>query len=566
MVNNIINNIQADKIEKEEDVHNLNEYSSQSYPWQENILSSDEAMEDIFAKSAQNMVLNDSPYFDDFDSPNDSTHVSDDVQNNLNTEVDQFNEEHPEVDNEILELSEAELENVLADGTLFNEENDNEGLHDSYFEATDLFDDNNVIYEDNLDVKPSSLHDEEIAVLKETNTTEKNFFEEADEGPIALSDEELQNALNETSVETETLSLEEDVPSIDLTDDMDGEFELSPFDHDSQQAESIDNLAYSSFTDLGTQSADTDFFEEADEGPIALSDDELQSALNETSDEEHKSTEKDFFEEADEGPIALSDEELQNALSETTGEQEGSGITDEILDMDLEDAIDDEFELSPIELDTQPEEKSFSEEADEGPVSLSDEELDHVFESTGSALEQDISSGKDVMDEDFNVEVVNDEISHENEETISSDNEGIENSHSIDTENELQYQQADENIQTIGDATNDVVNEEPFKEQEDEWEIEINPSDYKESVEKAKEILDSGLKTPPASSEPISDEEGKVHFYDESKIALPNRDELKKVVAYLDNLLGELPDELIEKFARSEYFKLYQKIMDDLGL
>ena len=44
---------------------------------------------------------------------------------------------------------------------------------------------------------------------------------------------------------------------------------------------------------------------------------------------------------------------------------------------------------------------------------------------------------------------------------------------------------------------------------------------------------------------------------------LPTSTEL---MTYLDNLLGELPDDVIEKFAQSEYFKMYQKIMDKLGL
>lgn len=48
--------------------------------------------------------------------------------------------------------------------------------------------------------------------------------------------------------------------------------------------------------------------------------------------------------------------------------------------------------------------------------------------------------------------------------------------------------------------------------------------------------------------------------------AAPDTEELKSVLSYLDNLLGELPDDVIEKFAQSEYFKLYQKIMDKLGL
>jgi hypothetical protein len=46
----------------------------------------------------------------------------------------------------------------------------------------------------------------------------------------------------------------------------------------------------------------------------------------------------------------------------------------------------------------------------------------------------------------------------------------------------------------------------------------------------------------------------------------PETEELKSVMGYLDNLLGELPDDVIEKFAQSDYFKLYQKIMEKLGL
>ena len=42
--------------------------------------------------------------------------------------------------------------------------------------------------------------------------------------------------------------------------------------------------------------------------------------------------------------------------------------------------------------------------------------------------------------------------------------------------------------------------------------------------------------------------------------------EMRKVVSYLDNLLGELPDHVIRKFAQSEYFDLYKKVMDQLGV
>jgi hypothetical protein len=44
------------------------------------------------------------------------------------------------------------------------------------------------------------------------------------------------------------------------------------------------------------------------------------------------------------------------------------------------------------------------------------------------------------------------------------------------------------------------------------------------------------------------------------------RDEIKSVLAYLDQLLEALPDEKIEEFAKSEYFGVYKKLFVELGL
>ncbi|MFZ2635509.1 MAG: hypothetical protein WAX33_04120 [Rectinemataceae bacterium] len=43
-------------------------------------------------------------------------------------------------------------------------------------------------------------------------------------------------------------------------------------------------------------------------------------------------------------------------------------------------------------------------------------------------------------------------------------------------------------------------------------------------------------------------------------------DELRSLLAYLDRLLEALPEEKIDEFARSEYFELYRKVFDRLGL
>jgi len=47
-----------------------------------------------------------------------------------------------------------------------------------------------------------------------------------------------------------------------------------------------------------------------------------------------------------------------------------------------------------------------------------------------------------------------------------------------------------------------------------------------------------------------------------SGMAQEEREELRKMLKTLDDLLGDLPDEKISEFAKSEMFKLYEKIMD----
>ena len=45
-----------------------------------------------------------------------------------------------------------------------------------------------------------------------------------------------------------------------------------------------------------------------------------------------------------------------------------------------------------------------------------------------------------------------------------------------------------------------------------------------------------------------------------------SKDELKSVLAYLDRLLEDLPEDKIKEFAKSDYYDLYVKILDKLGV
>ncbi|HEQ72190.1 MAG TPA: hypothetical protein ENN69_06855, partial [Spirochaetia bacterium] len=44
------------------------------------------------------------------------------------------------------------------------------------------------------------------------------------------------------------------------------------------------------------------------------------------------------------------------------------------------------------------------------------------------------------------------------------------------------------------------------------------------------------------------------------------KEEIKSVLGYMDHLLESLPEEKIEEFAKSEYFSIYKKLFEELGL
>ena len=63
--------------------------------------------------------------------------------------------------------------------------------------------------------------------------------------------------------------------------------------------------------------------------------------------------------------------------------------------------------------------------------------------------------------------------------------------------------------------------------------------------------------------EEIGEEEEKVEAKKPESVDIES---IKKVLSYLDELLGNLPDDVIEKFAKSEYFDMYEKILEELGI
>jgi DNA repair exonuclease SbcCD ATPase subunit len=97
--------------------------------------------------------------------------------------------------------------------------------------------------------------------------------------------------------------------------------------------------------------------------------------------------------------------------------------------------------------------------------------------------------------------------------------------------------------------------------------IEALREELRENIEKV-ESLEGELV-------PLRETEDKVRELEEKLASVPDeaegasdmdKEELRRLLAYLDDLLSRLPEKEIEKFSKTEYFELYGRILDKLGI
>ncbi|TGM57212.1 hypothetical protein, partial [Leptospira adleri] len=335
-------------------------------------------------------------------------------------------------DNEPIALSEEELGNLLSDDSGSEELESGDGfsdlLHDdslpedtgSMFGGEDSFTlpvEQDLGGPDEFGLEEEALPDHtDFAFEPDDSTTELD--ETGENEPIALSEEELGNLLSSDTEEEkadslfdETTSDEDDLISLPISE-LDELGEISETANVEEDAFALDDFELPTNDLDSLESTDSPSLED-DEGPIALSDDELGNLLStETSEPEDSSfnfepSESSILDASDdEGPIALSDDELGNLLSTETSEPEDSSFNFEPSETSILDAEDEEepIALSTDDLDhllTDDAEASAEEEfpgadseidwdaplsestevplEDEEPIALSTDELDHIL-------------------------------------------------------------------------------------------------------------------------------------------------------------------------------------------
>ncbi len=97
--------------------------------------------------------------------------------------------------------------------------------------------------------------------------------------------------------------------------------------------------------------------------------------------------------------------------------------------------------------------------------------------------------------------------------------------------------------------------------------VEALQEELKENIEKV-EALQEELKVLHETEERVKELEEQLASAPEvdDGAAEKDKEELRRLLAYLDDLLSKLPEKEIEKFSKTEYFELYGRVLDRLGI
>ncbi|MCW7469961.1 hypothetical protein [Leptospira kanakyensis] len=394
----------------------------------------------------------------------------------------------------------------------------------------------------------------------EDEETSLSSEEEEDEGPLTLSLEELENISGEAIEEFEEptsdiLNEELEDESITLSPDELGNIIAGDPVEETEDSEVEEN-----------HELDTDLGDDFDLG-------EPESDLEEPeSSEEGLEGQMEGFEsseEEDEGPIALSMEELESIASDA----------EENSEEELVDSLD--RAPLPYEEELTPKSDLLAEDEEDESIALSMEELENITASEEEEESEDITLSAESLDEILGEELPGEgleDIADLPEEEVSlSEQTGEEEPADFDlasfggddlVEHESETDFGDFGSDSAIDDSFDLSTPELPKEtrtptlasdESEEYEVDLDEYAMEGKLSPLEELRKSDVSAPeakPAAEEALAEAGG-------DNLSAGER---KKVLGYLDNLLGNLPDDVIREFSKSQYFELYKKMMKELEL
>ncbi|MEJ5284038.1 MAG: hypothetical protein WHS77_03205 [Brevinematales bacterium] len=298
---------------------------------------------------------------------------------------------------------------------------------------------------------------------------------------------------------------------------------------------------------------------------------ELSKYVEEKPEEEIKFEEPESIpEQKFEKPVEFELEEKEVAPVETpqvfeeavepTKEEDFGGVGfDNIDEIKLEEIPLEEINISPEESSEIPiieEEKQ-----EEEPVAIVEEEKEELI--SPEKVEEEMAKEEDFT---FDLSVIPDVAEVEEDEPIALSLEELNNIEvSEESIEERMPSSEGENIEiAVDELSSDVELKDSLKEPAS---LEVYGTDESEAgLPEGIEIegIDNIFEEPePGKS--FSESAGVIEDKLES-LSPETKEELKTVLKYLDNLLEELPEDKIKEFAKSEYYDLYVKILDKLGI
>ncbi|TGK79844.1 hypothetical protein EHQ31_14360 [Leptospira montravelensis] len=372
--------------------------------------------------------------------------------------------------------------------------------------------------------------------------------EELEDESITLSPDELGNIIAsdpiEETEESETSEMEgTDELETDLGDDFG--FDLGEPESELQESESSEE-------GLEGQMEGFEYSEEEDEGPIALSMEELESIASDAEE----SSEEELVDSFDRAPLPY-EEELapKSDLMEEDEEDESIALSMEELENITASEEEDE-EVSANEISD-----SLEAELEPENVTLSPESLDEILgeELPGDELE-DIADLP--VEEEFSLsEQISDEDSSELDFNSVEEQDLVEHEADIDFGDLTSDSTEDDSFDlSISDSPKETRVPTLASDDSEVYEVDLDEYAMEGKLSPLEELRKSDVSAP--EEKQTSAEEAFAEAGSENLSA----GDRKKVLGYLDNLLGNLPDEVIREFSKSQYFELYKKMMKELEL
>ena len=444
------------------------------------------------------------------------------------------------LDEELPELEDVDIDSLVLD--LSNEESS----------ESDSVSVDDIIEDDNIETEEIAIEDFDLNIDEPVEDLSDVPFDEVEDVSLdeLLGDSDF---IEETADEVEPEApFDFDLDLTEVEDDAFDEGEIVDFDDDNSDVEELEEIE--DFGELHPLDEEPEQVimdlprvdQDVDELAVDLDNSDLPE-LEELEDFDLDQDEElpNITESEDEITLDISENLPETDLSELSVEDSGDFQLPGTEDIDLNSlealAVPGSEEFSSGEIPSSPEDIT---EIIEEPIEIELDDLStEIADSVSDIIDEDVieelSEEEDVIDIDLpDEEVPLEELTTEELEDLSL--EELSPEEDIPTEEILLEEEAE-------DLT--ILEED---------EESTGASEPVQAVEKNETALSE---TP--DSDMIRNLRSNTSL---DKLPSDLREEIREILTYMDQLLESLPEDKIQEFARSEYFEVYKKIFEELGI